>query len=215
MQAAIVCASDMENLGAEMVNSDGTLQYYEENAAGFTSNTISADMEETRQRFLNLLPENAHILDFDCGSGRDTKAFLESGYAVEAIDGSAELCRIASEYTGIRVRQMLFQELDAKNTYDGIWACSSILHLEKADLSEVLRRIAEALKPDGVLYTSFKYGTFEGVRKGRYFTDFTEESLNEFWKSFPSLKIVETWITQDVRPGRGSERWINLLARRV
>ncbi len=198
-----------------MGNSDRTLQYYEENAAGFASNTVSADMEDARRRFLNLLPEKAHILDFGCGSGRDTKAFLERGYAVEAIDGSAELCRIASEYTGIRVSQMLFRELDAKNAYDGIWACSSILHLEKAELSEVLRKITEALKPGGVLYTSFKYGTFEGVQKGRYFTDFTEESLDEFWKSFPSLKIAEIWITQDVRPGRGSERWINLLARRV
>ncbi len=198
-----------------MGNSDRTLQYYEENAAGFALNTVSADMEDARRRFLNLLPEKAQILDFGCGSGRDTKAFLERGYAVEAIDGSAELCRIASEYTGIRVRQMLFQELVAKNAYDGIWACSSILHLEKAELSEVLRKITEALKPGGVLYTSFKYGTFEGVQKGRYFTDFTEESLDEFWKSFPSLKIAEIWITQDVRPGRGSERWINLLARRV
>ena len=110
---------------------------------------------------------------------------------------------------------MLFQDLEAKDAYDGIWACSSILHLPKDELIDVLQRITHALKPEGVLYTSFKYGTFEGTRNGRYFTDFTEETLGRFWICVPSLQIVETWITQDVRPGREEERWINLLARRV
>ena len=41
-------------------------------------------------------------------------SFLSRGYQVDAIDGSEQLCRIASEYTGIKVRQMLFQELDEK-----------------------------------------------------------------------------------------------------
>ena len=110
---------------------------------------------------------------------------------------------------------MLFQELDAKDLYDGIWACVSILHLSKKELQDVVYRITAALKPGGIFYTSFKYGNFEGIRSGRYFTDFTEESLTEFWSEFPALKITELWITQDVRPGREEERWINLLARRV
>ena len=198
-----------------MIMNSVTLQYYEDHADAFTAGTITAEMSEARQRFLKQIPKNAHILDFGCGSGRDTKAFLDAGYSVEAIDGSAQLCRIASEYTGIYVKQMLFQDLEAKDAYDGIWACSSILHLPKDELRDVLQKITHALKTEGVLYTSFKYGTFEGTRNGRYFTDFTEETLGRFWTCVPSLQIVETWITQDVRPGREEERWINLLARRV
>ncbi len=49
-------------------------------------------------------------MDCGCGSGRDTKYFLEKGYEVTAIDGSEELCKKASVYTGIEVRHMLFQE---------------------------------------------------------------------------------------------------------
>ena len=109
---------------------------------------------------------------------------------------------------------MLFQDLDVIAAYDGIWACASILHLPKDELKAVLEKIAAALKDQGVLYTSFKYGTFEGMRGGRYFTDFTEDSLREFFESVPELQIFETWITNDVRPGRGEERWINILARR-
>ncbi len=39
----------------------------------------------------------------------------------------------------------------------------------------VMQRMLCALKDDGVIYTSFKDGTFEGERNGRYFTDFTEK----------------------------------------
>lgn len=192
-----------------------TLQYYENHAVEFSSGTIVADMSNTRSRFLILLQPGTYILDLGCGSGRDAKAFLDAGYRVDAVDGSSELCRMASEYTGIPVRQMLFQGLDSVETYGGIWACASILHLPKGELQEVLFRIQRALKPGGILYTSFKYGTFEGLRNGRYFTDFTEETLQEFWERIPELSIEEIWITQDVRPGREEERWINLLARRV
>ena len=192
-----------------------TVQYYEENAENFVSGTIHADMNEARHRFLKLLPQGARILDFGCGSGRDTKAFLEQGYKVDAVDGSWELCRQASEYTGIPVRQMLFQDLDIYNYYDGIWACASILHLSRMELADVLRRITSALKPDGILYASFKYGSFEGMRNGRYFTDFTETSLTKLWTGIESLPIIDTWVTKDVRPGREEERWINLLARRI
>ena len=87
--------------------------------------------------------------------------------------------------------------------------------ITKKELQDVVYRITAALKPGGIFYTSFKYGNFEGIRGSRYFTDFTEESLTEFWSEFHALKITELWITQDVRPGREEERWINLLARRV
>lgn len=194
---------------------DETLRYYDQNATAFIENTLKADMGEAHTRFLARIPRASHILDFGCGSGRDTKLFLERGYKVDATDGSQELCRKASDYTGIPVRQMLFQELDEANAYDGIWACSSILHLPKKELLDVMKKIATALKKGGVLYTSFKYGTFEGLRNGRYFTDFTEASLHEFWSEVPELIITDLWITGDVRPGRENERWINLLARRV
>lgn len=192
-----------------------TLQYYENNAMEFSSGTIVADMNDTQSRFMYLLQPGACILDLGCGSGRDAKAFFDAGYQVEAVDGSAQLCRLASEYIGVSVRQMLFQELDSEEAYDGIWACASILHLPKEELGTTLHRIQRALKPEGILYTSFKYGTYEGLRNGRYFTDFTEETLTAFWLGIKGLHIVETWITGDVRPGREEERWVNLLARRI
>ena len=191
-----------------------TINYYNQNAENFIANTQNADMHPTQERFLRLLDANTSILDFGCGSGRDTKYFLEKGYQVTATDGSAELCRLASEFTGIKVKEMLFQELDAMNQYDGIWACSSILHLPKKELLPVIQKMCEALKDNGIIYTSFKYGDFEGERNGRYFTDFTEKTFREYIEKVPELTIEEAWITSDVRPGRGEEKWLNLLLRK-
>lgn len=188
-----------------------TVDYYNNNVNTFFNTTINADVSELRARFLEYIPDNGYILDFGCGSGRDTKAFLCLGYKVDAIDGSKELCEKASQFTGIYVENKLFEDLDEVDKYDGIWACSSILHLEKKHLELVLIKMIRALKPEGIIYTSFKYGDFEGDRNGRFFTDFTEESFAGFIKDITQLKIKETWITGDVRPGRGEEKWLNLI----
>lgn len=197
-----------------MLELSETLNYYNQNAAKFTQNTISVDFTATQNRFLSRLPVTARILDFGCGSGRDTKAFLEQGYQVDAIDGSKELCKLASRYTGIEVRRMFFQELSAVSEYDGIWACSSILHLTREELAEVMRKMSIALKPNGIIYTSFKYGTFEGERNGRYFTDMTEETFADFIKDIKELQTEEAWISSDARPGRSEEKWLNLILRK-
>lgn len=194
-----------------MADIDKTLKYYNENAQSFASGTVSVKFTEVQDKFLEKLNPDAYILDFGCGAGRDTKYFLSRGYQVDAVDGSEQLCRIASEYTGIKVRQMLFQELDEKEKYDGIWACASILHLPKKQLREVLKNMYAALKSKGWIYTSFKYGEFESERNGRYFTDFTTDTFKDFIHDMHGLKIEEQWITGDVRPGRGEEKWLNLL----
>lgn len=193
---------------------DSTVEYYNTNADTFLSETMTVDFSETQDIFLERLPQGALILDFGCGSGRDALAFLKQGCRVEAVDGSAEMCRAAAALTGLPVRQMLFQELDASEKYDGIWACSSILHLPAEELENVLKKMKIALKKDGVIYTSFKYGTFQGERKGRYFTDFTEETFAEFIRKIKGLLIEKLWITADVRPGRENEKWLNILLRK-
>ena len=87
---------------------DKTLEYYEKSAEAFASSTIDVPMEINQERFLEKLEKGAYILDFGCGSGRDTKYFLSKGYRVDATDGSEELCKIASKNTGINVRRLLF-----------------------------------------------------------------------------------------------------------
>ena len=194
---------------------DNTLDYYNINAKKFVKVTVNIDFSETQKRFLDKLDNGDLILDFGCGSGRDTKYFLSKGLNVEAIDSSKEICKLASEYTGIKVKQMRFQDLEEVNRYNGIWACASILHLSKEELLSVINKMITALKDNGVIYISFKNSEFEGLRNGRYFIDFTAEKLSEFIKDINNICIEDTWITLDLRPGKENEKWLNLILRKT
>ena len=188
-----------------------TLEYYNTNAGDFVYETINVNFREIQERFLKYIPPQGRILDFGCGSGRDAKYFHTKGFEVDAVDGSEELCKLAAEYTGINLKRMLFSELDAAAEYDGIWACASILHLSSLELREVLLKMIRALKNGGIIYTSFKYGEYEGMRNGRYFTDFTEMSFKRYIADIDNVEMAELWITDDARPGRGDEKWLNMI----
>lgn len=197
-----------------------TLEYYDRNSGRFTADTANVEFTQIQDLFLGYLSPGARILDFGCGSGRDSRYFLSKGFEVEACDGSQEMVRIASESTGIEVRKMLFEELAEVERYDGIFACASILHVPYAQLGDILAKTERALKDNGILYVSFKYGTFEGMRNGRYFTDMTMERLEECLKeaavenSGRELRVIESRITGDVRPGRENERWLNVILKK-
>ena len=191
-----------------------SLQYYNQHAKEFFDSTRDVKFKDMQERFLKYLQPGDRILDFGCGSGRDTRYFMDRGCETDAIDGSEELVRITSEYTGIEVRQMYFQNLDEKEAYDGIWACSSILHLSYGELEDVFVKMARALNHHGILYTSFKYGTAEGEPSGRYFTDMTERKMDKLLKDVNTFDIMEMWVTDDVRPGRAEEKWLNMILRK-
>lgn len=191
-----------------------TVRYYDTNACSYYEDTADADVSVLRRIFIGYLKPGSLILDFGCGSGRDTKAFLKEGIRVDAIDGSMELCRLAEKNTGVPVRHMMFQQLDESCRYDGIWACASILHLQSGELADVLQRMKTALKDEGVAYLSFKYGAFEDMRNDRWFTDMTEEKLCALLRQTGELKPARLWVTSDVRKQHQDERWLNAIVRR-
>lgn len=187
-----------------------TLSYYDLKAQEYVSETRSLVLSETQELFLKYIPEGGKILDFGCGSGRDSKLFLDKGFTVHAVDGSEKMCQLASEYTGIDVERMSFDELRDVGVYDGIWACASILHVEKEFLPDILKKMATAVKSGGVIHASFKYGTFEGMKNGRYFTYLTEDAFITLLKDIPELVLKKLWITKDARTERQNEQWLNV-----
>ena len=192
-----------------------TLNYYEEKAQAFCHDTQNVDFSAFQLEFLRHLPAGGRILDLGCGSGRDSKAFLNAGFQVTAIDGSSELCRIASEFIGQKVICATFQEYVPEEQFGGIWACASLLHIPSEELGAIVAKLAKSLRRGGCFYVSFKYGDFRGMRNGRFFQNMTEESLAELLKDIPELEVISTKITADVRPGRGKEMWLNVFLERV
>jgi SAM-dependent methyltransferase len=197
------------------MKNDLTINYYNEKTQDFIDSTVNVDFTATQDKFINKLQTGCHILDFGCGSGRDSKYFNDKGFQVTAIDGSIELCKFASELTGLEVKHMYFQDLCDVEVYDAIWACSSILHLPYSDLKDVMLKMIVALKQDGIIYTSFKYGKFEGMRNGRYFTDMDNAKFDDFISQYPNITVEELWVTGDVRPGRSNEQWLNVILRKL
>lgn len=191
-----------------------TLDYYERNAKAFYEGTVKVNMTTLYTPFLSYMPSYAKILDAGCGSGRDTLYFSQNGFKVTAFDYSPTLVELASKLTGQKILNLSFQNINFVDEFDGIWACSSLLHVPKAELHDVVSRLSHALKINGVLYTSFKYGFSEKIWNGRYFSNFDEPGFDEFLKKHPEFKMIRYWKTIDLRPGRESEEWLNLLIRK-
>jgi len=189
-----------------------TIEYYDHNAGAFVAGTVGAAMDDALGQFVALLPPSASVLDWGCGSGRDSLALRKQGYNVTSVDASPSMAAEALAATGTNVRVETFDELSEKDAYDGIWACSSLLHVRPDDLPDVLCKAARALKPGGVLYCSFKYGTSRGYRSGRWFTDMDEDALSALLA--PRFEAVRMWKTADVRPERSDLTWLNCLATR-
>ena len=185
-----------------------TLHYYQNHAQDFFDGTVNVNMTPLYEAFTRHLAPGAQILDAGCGSGRDAKAFHEMGYQVDAFDASSAMVELARQHTGLPVQLMSFSEIDGKAQYDGIWCCASLLHVPSYELPAVMQKLADALKPGGVWYVSFKHGNGERVQGERRFTDMDEEGLRELLKAVSGMEIASLWATQDNRPDR-NETWLN------
>jgi mutator protein MutT len=190
-------------------------EYYDQFAANYAQETVSMDVAVNLQKFVSKIGDAGHILDLGCGSGRDSKAFLDRGLQVTSVDGSSKLAVIAEKLIGQKVLVELFQNLRFGPIFDGVWACASLLHCPPKDLTQTMSNIHHALKPLGILYISVKWGEVQSVDdKSRLFTYFTQDSLTALLTNEHLFSIEECWI--ETKPLRdGEQKWLNVLGRKV
>ena len=199
-----------------------SVEFYNQHAAEFYRETVDMRLDARYEPFLDRIPATGVILDAGCGSGRDSRAFLNRGYRVTAFDASPEMARLAGALTGLPVATLRFQEMAYIEEFDGIWSCASLLHVPQAEMVPVFNRFEAALKPGGHWYASFKYGVGETVKYGsgeitsgvRMFTNYTEDTFREVIAPFAALEIVDLSITDDLRSERRGERWLNVILRK-
>ena len=195
---------------------NNTLNFYNNNSKEYIETTLSADMSHLYNDFLNNIPQGGHILDLGCGSGRDSLEFIKRGYKITAVDGSKELANAASKIIGQQVICSKFEDLKLTETFHGIWASASLLHVNKSNIVDVIKNVSSNLKPTGVFYMSFKYGENEYIdEKGRYFNCYTEKTFSELINKINSLKVEKIYRTIDILPGRGDITWLNILCIKV
>lgn len=185
--------------------------YYNTHTQQYVKTTGEVDMSDQYTMFLPHLKLGSSILDARCGSGRDSLAFKQRGYTVQAFDASEAMVEAVSALAQIPVRKLLFQEMDYDQEFDGIWACASLLHVPKQELHKVFSLLAQALEPKGILYCSFKNREESFEKDGRVFSCFTPASMQEFIQGRQEFFLIEMKLSTDVRPGREDEGWVNVV----
>ena len=193
------------------ISQDTTLSWYRDNAIQYAEETRNSLVLDALWEFLSRMKEGGTILDYGSGSGRDSAYFINKGFSVDSLDGSAEMKAQAERLFGIKVKLASFLSLEEKEKYDGIWAQASILHLEEHDLRVALTLIERALKRDGVFYSSFRKGEGDGYENGRWYTNMTERRFLSFLPA--SLYVEKIWESQDVRPGV-NRTWLSIICRK-
>ena len=187
------------------------MNYYNKHAKEYINNTKDVNMKEYYDVFESYLKPNSKILDVGFGSGRDSLYFKNKGYEVVSIDPIKEFCDNAKSIGLDNVIQMSIEDIEYINEFDAIWACASLLHLKSNQLVDVFNKCYKALKDNGVMYLSFKYGDFECIIDDRYFTYLTEETFTNIINQ-TNFKIDKLWINED-KLNRDVE-WLNVILRK-
>ena len=192
---------------------DKTIEYYNATAKDYFERTFSLEMSSIYERFIKYLKAGSYICDLGCGSGRDSKYFLSQGFTVMPIDGSLEMCRLASNFLGQKIICQKFDEISYKNEFDAIWACSSLLHIQKSRLSYIMEKLIQAAKDSAVIYFCVKIGNSERIIDGALFSDYKQDEMLSFISKHKSLQLIEIWISDDVRNQHERPQWLNIIVK--
>jgi SAM-dependent methyltransferase len=191
-----------------------TVEYYNRNAHRYIDDTVNIDFSAMQEAFLKLLPHSPYILDAGCGSGRDSKAFLEKGCTITAFDASPKMAKHASTLTGLDVHTKTFDEFNTNVLFDGIWANASFLHIPENRLVQTIKRFSTYLKQGGIFYLSFKNRENNFKDEYREFTCMNETKLNTFLPALEEVQLQDIIYTEDIRPDRANESWMNIFLKR-
>ncbi len=190
-------------------------EYYNFNASDMIENTLKVDLKPIYERFESHLKPGAKILDVGFGSGRDSLHFEAKSYEVVSIDFAQEVYNRGKILLNTEVLLVDVRDIRYKNEFDGIWASAVFFHFTENELKDVLTKCADALKDKGVVYISFKYGTEEINRHGRYFNDYDEAKFKHLMSKVPQFEIAEIWKTTDARENKNSQYWLNVILTKI
>lgn len=186
-----------------------TKEYYSANCDEYISSTQNVDMSEHYKRFLSYLPAEAKILDVGFGSARDMLYFASKGYDVWGIDNANEFVDKAKAKQ-LNVELCDFHSIPYVETFDGIWACASLLHSN--DLHLAFHNLSKALKVGGYIYLSMKYGKGSKIENGRFYQYIDEQGIKDFCE-VANLSIVEIYSSEDLLERKNG--WLNALLTKV
>jgi len=161
------------------MNNDEELAY-DQIAREYSNKKRGLYPKKDLERFISYLSPASSILDLGCGPGQASKVFCNKKYLVTGLDFSEEMIKIAKQEAPnakfIHEDILNIRRIFKDNSFDGIWACSSILHLDRKVMPDLFNQIYGILKKEGVFYLSVKKGIGE--------EDFIDERYDNIKRHF-------------------------------
>lgn len=198
-----------------------TANTYNAIASDYAQKIENIGPKQERLKFLSLLPQRATVLDVGCAAGRDARFFAHKGMQITGIDVSEKLLDIAKKNSphSVRYLQQDMRHLTfAPESFDGIWANASLLHLKREEVKPVLLSFYKLLKPAGVLFIRVKEGAGENDVKEelssnqiRHFTYFSLTEVQSLIR-YSGFSVLETYNSKDII--RNSLTWIVCFAKK-
>jgi SAM-dependent methyltransferase len=188
-----------------------TIEFYNQNADKYDQATYNLQLEIPWMEFTSRIKPNGLILDIGCGSGRDMRHFIDLGYYVEGVEPSREMAIIARFRTGAIIHEIAAEQIDFNNQFDGVWACASLLHVDRSSMEKTYNLIMRSLKQSGVFYFSLKSGAGT-IRKedGRLFANYSSDEIEELVMARSDTKSFVSWESSDALHTRNT-KWLNFI----
>lgn len=151
------------------------------------------------------------VLDLGSGPGRDAVLLRKHGLEVHCVDGSQNMVNM-TEKLGFESLKCDFRNISLpESSYDGIWAYSSLFHVNFNEAAQIMRKSHGLLKPDGLMLLGLIEGTgneevsLSGSRYTRFFEYYNESKIRSLLEKteFNLLEIHK------YRPG--NQTYLNLI----
>lgn len=198
-----------------------TIDSYNKTAEEYYKIVSSFELLPELEKFVSLIDENGIILDLGCGPGHHSRVFLESGFNVKGVDLSTEMIAIAKkEVVDGDFEVMDIQHLKFKSdSFDGIWASASLLHIPKNNLKIVLKNLYIILAKEGILYISLKKGFGSEILKdtryggvGKFYVYYQSEEIKNALNEV-GFEIIDN-LEKERRDYYDTNSWIHIFCKK-
>ena len=195
------------------MSDEQTLAVYDAKAKEYAALVAKSEPDAALIAFMAATMSGGLVLDLGCGVANASAMMRERGFNIDAVDASLAMVELANKTHGIGARQQRFDDLEAENRYDGIWANFSLLHAPRARFQHHLGQIHRALKPGGIFHIGMKLGEGElRDRLGRFYSYYSLEELVRFLE-LAGFTVLEQRLGEGGGLSGESTPWATLLCR--
>ena len=144
----------------------------------------------------------ARVLDAGCGPGRDLARFAAAGLRPLGVDLCPQFARMAAERAAVPVLVADLRALPLpEETFDAVWACASLVHLDQEQAGRALAELRRVARPGAQAFVAVKAGRTGWRRRAdmtrRWFQGWGHDELAGAlevagWQVL-GLRVTEEW----------------------